>query len=377
MTILSSLMVIVSLLSVWAEKIKVRAIKLQDDNNKISGHSAVNYSTVFLVFLVILILSLFSGLRIGRNDTIGYILYYMNTIPNSLSDLSAYNLGLADNPGFFIFQVLIKQYISIDPQALLLISAFIVNVIFVLFYYKYSERFGLSIFLYITSGLFVFTMAALKQTLAMAIGLLAVHYATRNKLLRSFLFLVLAVTIHPYVIVYGLVYFISDGTWRLREWFFMFLAFIVVFYFDNFIRFIVDINKLIGEEYFFETFIGTNVNIFRVLVYFVVPILSFMFRKNINSINEKTLNISINMSLLSFIFMFFALFGNAVMFTRMAIYFSPFIYLALPWILNNCFNKRDRALMTALCIIGYTLFFYYQYAVVISFEYIHRYLDYY
>ena len=46
-----------------------------------------------------------------------------------------------------------------------------------------------------------------------------------------------------------------------------------------------------------------------------------------------------NASIISFLFMIMASYGTANMFGRMANYFEPFTYIALPWILTQYIGK--------------------------------------
>ena len=68
------------------------------------------------------------------------------------------------------------QNISDDPQLLIFTTALITNVLIVIILYKYSRMFELSIYVYITSGLYTVSMNGIRQSLAAAIIFAATKY---------------------------------------------------------------------------------------------------------------------------------------------------------------------------------------------------------
>jgi hypothetical protein len=77
-------------------------------------------------------------------------------------------------------------------------------------------------FIYLTSGLFFFGMAGMRQMLAMAIGLWAVHYGVNRKWVPFVLLLFIAFTIHPFVLFYGMAPFLQNKIWSSKRIFFTF-----------------------------------------------------------------------------------------------------------------------------------------------------------
>jgi transmembrane protein EpsG len=360
----------VTILALLAESMRTSGVRLKNASGLESALPDAGGGNAFLVIIIAVIMSIFAGLRTEHNDTFLYIFNYINLIPANIYEISKISYSIGDHPVFVILQVIIKHYISRDPQVFLLISAFIVNVLFVYFFYKYSARFSLAVFIYITSGLFVFGMAGMKQVLAMSVGIWAVHYALKNKWLAFLLLLFLASFIHPYVIFYGLTPFLKNKIWTVREFAFILVAIFGAFLFDRFIVVVAEVHSAITEEYGLEDYLGkSGVNFLRVVVYAVTPFLSYIFRKKLRTAENTMLTVCINFSIISFAFMFLALFGNPVVFTRMAIYFDPFTIVALTYILINCISRKQRFTVIALCIASYSFYFYYQFAIAQPFVY--------
>ncbi len=361
MTLLLGLLFLVSILSLTAEHVYITKLCKSDYRINVKN----NKPNLFIVVQIFILLSLFSGLRTSFNDTKTYIYNFLYNLPSNLLDLK---ISLADNPGFLVFQILLKQYISSDPQIFLIITALITNFLFVFFYYNHSIKFSFSIFLYITSGLFIFGMAAIKQIIAMAIGIWAFNYLLNKKWIKFFLLILLASTIHPYVLIFSLIILFRDKVWTSKTMVLIVLTIFGGLFFDKLVTLILAITEIAGEEYSIEFFTGTGVNPFRLLVYSVTPILSLIYHNKINTNKNQIITISVNMSIISFIFMILASFGTANMFARMAIYFEPFTYIALPYILNLV-NKKYKTLIIILCIFCYGIYFYYQFGILKPFMY--------
>lgn len=328
------------------------------------------YQEHLIVFIIFILLACFSGFRSEYNDTETYIYNFMYQIPNTFSRVENMEWSLGQNPGFFIYQVFLKHFITTNQYYFIFISSVITTHLFIKSFYRYSPVFYFSIFLFISSGLFIFTMAALKQVLAMAIGLWAIKFLLEKKERKFILIIILCATIHPYILLYLLAFFLRKEVWSKKIIFSMIGALFIGFYFSQFLSIIVNLNSEIGNTYgieYFENKVGMNK--IRVAVFAVVPILSFIYRNKINNYNNQLLNLSVNFSVATSIFMIIASFGAANMFGRVGTYFEPFVYIALPWVIHVFFNKKLIIPITIVCFVLYLIFFYYQFNIAKPFQY--------
>ena len=71
---------------------------------------------------------------------------FVYRIPDDFSSFRWSDITLGENPGFFIYQVLIKLFISQDPQFFILISSFFTIGLFLSFYNEYTPKFSLLLF---------------------------------------------------------------------------------------------------------------------------------------------------------------------------------------------------------------------------------------
>lgn len=76
-----------------------------------------------------------------------------------------------------------------------------------------------------------------------------------------------------------------------------------------------------------------------------------------------------NLSMLNAEIMFVALFGTANYFARLANYFLIFQTLTLPWLLRF-FRPSARRMLTVCIVVCYVLYFYYQSAIVLPFDFL-------
>jgi hypothetical protein len=270
-------------------------------------------------------------------------------------------LNFKNYPFFILYQLFIKHFISDNPQVFIFISAIIVQSLFVWSYYKYSSNFFLTILLYILSGLFLFTMAAIKQTMAMAIVFGALPFLLNNKPKIYILFIIIASLFHPLVVMYLSVFFFRNDIWTKKIILLLIATFAVGLFFEHFTQLFIDTYSIVGERKYGAEILTERhgMNVFRTMVFGVIPLLSFIFRKKIRGTKNKFLFLCVNTSVVSFLFTFLALFGGANSFGRLAQYFEPFNYILLPYILTDIFPKKIKIPAQILCVMCYLIFFYF------------------
>ena len=337
------------------------------DNNK----NYENKSSLFITLIAALIASLLAGFRTSYNDTERYMYTFQYVIPNSFDKLiETIDWSLGSNPGFYIFQYLLKSFISESPQILILVSSLITFISIFLFVRKYSYSLAYTVFIIIASGLFMLGMAAIKQIMAIAIGIWAIPYFIEKKYLKMFFILFLAAIIHPFILLYLLVFFVSDDIWNKKIILAFILVFIIGILFKSFVGSLLSLAGTIGVNYDASYILeAKGMNILRVLVFSATPILTYIFRDEIRQFNSKILIISVNFSVIAFLFTIIASYGGANMFGRLASYFEIFNYLTLTFILFFIVSKNLGFIYRIISIGAYSFFFYYQTVIIKKFEY--------
>lgn len=287
-----------------------------------------------LYFILLLILIFFSGLRTTYNDTETYMQAYERL---NISDVHMFSI-LEPYGGFIILQTFLKRYISEDPQILILVSSIMVNSVFVYFYSKYSKHFGLTIFSHLILGTYIFSMAGIKQIMAMSISLFAIENLLRKKYLKFFIWLLVAMTFHPYIICLAVLPFFREGVWNKKI---VMTIFIVIFLAAN-LEVLLNFAGMIGKEYTIEEMTDYTVNPIRVLIEIIPVIFSLLYRAKINKRKNELLNLSINMMIINAFMISLGLFFNPIYFARIGTYFSVLNAIAIPIMLTVIYQKNEH-----------------------------------
>lgn len=201
--------------------------------------------------LLVIILVLFAGLRTSYNDTWNYIAGF-KVAPTLFEFLAEpKNLNPFKNPLFYLYQSLLRT-LGFDAQMMIFMSSLFTQICFIRFFKRYSEKFVFSIFLYFTLGTFVFTLAALKQVLAMAILTLAFPCLEKRKWFSYFLLVVVAMLFHTYAIAFAVLPFFSVRPWRKFTFLFVLCMVILMLNFEDAITAFMeqanDLGKTLADE---------------------------------------------------------------------------------------------------------------------------------
>lgn len=309
--------------------------------------------------LLVVALTLFTGLRIHYNDTQNYIRGFYNN-PGLAAFLSnPKNLHPLKNPLFFTFENLLKD-LTDNAQILIFTTSLFAQCCFIKFIKRYSANFPFGIFLYFTLGTFALSMAAIKQVSAMAILTLAIPCLEKKQLARYYLLVFCAMLVHTYAIIFAVLPFFTQKPWGTFTYIFVIAVVILMGNFREVISAFLEqadeMGKNIAE---YEVFDDNTINIFRIAVYAVPPLISFVFQKWIFHRSSDIKHVLVHMSIISLAFMAMGTQSGANMFGRMANYFELGTVCCLPWMLEKPFDRRSHKLILAIaavCFLGFFLY---------------------
>ena len=324
----------------------------------------------YLALAVVLVL--FSGLRRDYNDTWNYLNAFRNNkgLADFLSD--SQNLNLMENPLFHFFRSFLKELTGNDQYVIFIPSAF-TQICFLRFFKRYSENFTFSVFLYIALGTFSFTMGALKQAWAMGIVTLAFPYLERKQWGRYYLIVFIAMLMHTYALAYVVLPLFRQRPWKLFTYLFVASLVLVMLNFEDAITAFMDQAEEFGKDLHEETiFHDYSVNIMRVAVYIVTPLISFFFQKWVFPKASAMDHVLVHMSIISFSFMLMGTQSGANLFARMAQYFELGTVCCLPWMLKKPFDARSYQFVSRITVICFLLYFVYANAIDKQFDDVYR-----
>lgn len=309
-----------------------------------------------MVFIILILVSAYSI----YNDAGIYIANFYD-LPNELLWQDVTNRSWGENPGFYLLQVALKDFVSTKAFVFKFVSAIIIQFGILEFYRKFSCNLSLTLFIHIALGLYMFTIPAMKQSMAISIGLFAFTALVNKRWLVAGIILLLAATIHPYIIMFVVIPFINGDVWSKRETIILGTAVLSGFMFEKFVSVAINTTQSItGDFYALDTFTeSAGSNILRVLVYAMVPVMSYFYRNKINAEAGIYTKRCVSLSVIPLAFYMIGIFGGANFFGRLANYFAPFEFVALAYILSNIVPVKSRTMVKIFTIIFLTVFYYF------------------
>lgn len=308
---------------------------------------------IYAVMAVVMIL--FVGLRKGYNDTYFYRHAYELLQPGTPWTDVDWRIG--NNPGFNVVnQILVN--LGFNVQSFLMFYAAVTVGIYLWFIRKYSGNIWLTLFLFIVTGAYTFTFAAIKQCVAVAFCLVGTDRAIRKKWIPFVLWVVLGSLFHAYSLMYLIVPFLMFAPWTKKTYLMLAAFGAAGVLLQPLMGTVISITSMLGEGYSVEEFLGEGVNPFRLAVVAVPVVLSFMTRRVIWKKNDRAMNAMVNLTMLNAEIMFVALFGTANYFARLANYFLVFQCVSIPFLFSN-FDRATRRWLIPAAVVCYVAYFYY------------------
>ena len=318
---------------------------------------------LFMAFVTFSVIIFFAGLRSGVADTWTYIDMFKEypLWPDAYKFITDPS---AREPGFRIFTVLIKTYISQDYQPWLFIIASISGICIMYPLYKYSCNYGMSVFLFMVSCQFTWLLNGMRQFLVAAILFACTPLILNKKPIPYIIIVLILSTFHKSALIMIPAYFIVDSEpWSKRTMLFIaciILAMVFTSQFTGLLDTVVENTDYASSmAEFKDTDDGTKP--IRILVESIPIIIAFLYKDRIKEKLTPIIKISINMSLIAIgVYIISKIARSGIMLGRLPIYFSLYNLILLPWLINNTFEKNERRIINFFMIICYLGFFYYQ-----------------
>ena len=314
------------------------------------AHEDPGYLALVIMFV------LYAGFRTDYNDTMNYAGIFKDApnIVTYFAEMEEFNI-LA-NPLYYIFQSIIKTFTD-NWRWLILLSSVYVQLIFIRFIKRYSTNFVLSMFIYVCMGTFSLSMSAIKQTMAMATLCLAIPFLEKKKWVPFYSLVFIAMLFHTYALAFAVLPLFMLKPWRKFTYIFVILVVVLLMNFETVITDFLDqadeMGKTIAE---YEVFDEYTVNIMRVAVYAVIPLLTLVLQRWLFHDSVPIENLLVHMSIISLAFMSMGTQSGANMFGRMANYFELGTICCLPWVIEKAFEERTARYVTvtaAVCFFGF------------------------
>ena len=317
------------------------------------------------VFVVIAIfwLSAFSFLRTSYNDTANYIISFQNAQTVSEGLVNGTFVDWTGNPWSMLYRSFMHD-LTDNYHIYFFFPAFFSSFAAIKLFKRHSVSPAFSLLIFFSIGTYIMYMAALKQCLAMFCLLMALPYAVEKKYLRFYLLVFAAVMFHTHAFMFAVVPFLLGKPWGKTTWILLGATVFAMATYDvtlgMFMEYAQSIGALVAE---IEVFDGHQINILRVLVYWIPALLALVFRRRLFHNSTCTENMFVNMSIVSAFILTLGLVQGANLYARMAGYFEIATAVALPWMIKKLFNKQSAEFVTVLAALMYFGYFLFEFAV--------------
>lgn len=303
------------------------------------------------------------GMRTSIADTIQYISLYKD-IPADFSTAWSQINWEGKNPGFDIFNIIFKCFISQDYQWWLMTIAIISGVCIMVVIRKYSCDFFFSSFLFMTLLTYTWMMNGMRQFICVAILFVCCDWIKDGKFIRFIIAVLLMSTFHMTALMMIPIYFVARSKpWDKRIGLFIIgIIFICIFAepFFGGVDSALENTAYAGAMSQFEE--DDGVNPLRVLFFAIPPTLAFWKKNELKCDYEKNtmLNICVNMSLITAALYLVGMFTSGILVGRLPIYTEVYDLILIPYLLHRCFDKDTRKTITIVYGIALIAFFYLQ-----------------
>lgn len=324
---------------------------------------------LFMAVVTFAVIIFFASARTHVADTTAYIKIFDDypLFQNAHDIIFDSN---AREPGFRLFSILVKTYISDNYTVWLSIIAVISGICVMLPLYKYSCNFGVSAFLFMASCQFTWMFNGMRQFLVAAIIFSCTDLILKNKTLLYLLIVCILSTIHKSALILIPMYFIAQGEpGNKRTVLFIGCIILAMLFTSKFTNLLTDVVEQTDYASSVNEFKATDdgTSPIRILVESIPIILTFLYRNKIKDKLTPIIKLSINMSLIaSGLYIISKIASSGILLGRLPIYFSMYNLILLPWLLRNIFEQREKDLIYYIMVLCYIAFFYYQ--MVITWE---------
>ena len=325
-------------------------------------HFMLRKTDTFLI-IVITWMTCFSFLRTSYNDTLNYIFFFENSESIAEGIVNGTFVDWTGNPWSMLYRSFIRG-ITDNYHIYFFFPAVLISFSTVKLFKRYSVNPAFSLLIFFSIGTYVMYIAALKQCLAMFFLLLALPYASDRKYVRFYLLVFVAIMFHTHAFMFAIVPVLLEKPWGKKTWILLGATLFAMATYDvtlgAFMTYAQSLGAMVVEE---EVFDSQQINVFRVLVYWVPALFALVFRRRLFSNSSRAENLFVNMSIVSAFILTIGLVEGANLYARMAAYFEIATAIALPWMIKKLFTKQSAQIVTILAGILYFGYFLFEFTV--------------
>lgn len=297
-------------------------------------------------------------------DTALYRKSFLMTEPN-LSNLFAPFLDGSKDPGYDAFVILMKSIIGDGDKLFFLLIAAFQMLCIALIFRRYTPYFWSCVFLFVVSTDYLSWMHnGMRQFIAVTIILAGFRYLVNKQYVKMILLVLVASLFHGSALLMLPIIFVVQGkAWNKKTILMLIATAVTVAFIDQFTPILNEIlqntqyDGMVTNEIWV---VDNGTNLVRVAVYSVPALLSLVGLKYIRAANNPIMDICINCSIVTMALYLVASVSSGIYIGRLPIYTTLQGYMALPWIIDQIFEKHSAKLVRSMMYGAYLAFFYFQ-----------------
>ena len=316
----------------------------------------------FIAFILIGYIVFWAAVRNGVADTRTYIQSY-NLLKSDVGIFDSFirndDGSLDKAPLFISYQILLKK-LGFDWHFFLGSIAVFSGLCIYYGISKFSDNVSYSVFLFITSLEFYWLFNGIRQFVVAAMFFATFRLVVEKKFIKFLLLVFVMYFIHSTAIILIPIYFIVNmKNWDIGISICIIVTMAIVLIFPGKVNVWID-DAFSDYDYLNAVQDDDGVNILRVAVSLVTPVLAYIYRKDIARYNNPYINVMVNFSLITAGLYAIGYVTSGIYVGRLSIYTELFNILLLPFIICRVSSKKIRPILIFCSIVGYLLFFYLQ-----------------
>lgn len=318
------------------------------------GYRVVKLPNAFLVILITVFLIAVAGHRgLSYQDTGSYVYQFRDFLPSGFMD--AWN-SVEESRAFWGLAGLVRSWTDVNMSWFLIIFSAITIGFIVFTFYRYSERFEITLFIFLTLGSYLVTMNAMRQCFASAIVFFGYKFFMDKRWFWFFTLVAIAYFFHPTSVIMIPIYFYCHRpAWQPVMTIITCLAVLALVLFPSVTEAIFSI---LGETKYSQYGTMANANIFRPLIMAALCGFAYINREKIRAAYPQS-DILVNVLIVHTVMLFAA--TNSWIFARLCIFTDLYVAMLVPILIISCFEKRDRAVGVIFLMLFFLAYHLYEY----------------
>ena len=340
--------------------------QIDDDAYLIKAEKSIS---IWWALASVALLVFFVAERNDYNDTASYILLFDDVDTSSkIKEVFSVKDELS-SVGFSFLMLFFKKFISTDYHAWFAFLAIFQSGAFVSIYYRFSCNFFMSMYLFISSSMFMWMQGGVRQFTAVCLVLYFLNFVIERRIIGFAIVLYLAYLIHDTVVLWIPIYFIvkfKPFSWQI--WICVILTVLAFFFVTEFTSFMdsqLEDTSYAGYGNTITHYENDNgVNPIRFIISAIPPAIALWRWKYIKDRTNPMIDVCINMGTAAAGVNLLGIVTSGILVGRIPIYFTPVNFIVIPWLMKYAFVGKLQKFVIVACYILYFAYFIYDMVII-------------